>query len=315
MPLHIDYRPKDLNEVAGNRSVIDSLESILRRPQGRPHAYLFTGPSGCGKTTLGRIVASRLGCAAADLREIDSADFRGIDSIRDIRQQARLKPMAGNVRVWLLDEVHKLTNDAQNALLKILEDTPAHVYFILCTTDPEKLLKTIKSRCTPFTVSALSERQMTRYLKGVVDAERDATEEDFPEEAYKLIHESSQGHVRAAMVMLDKIIGLPANRIAKTIEQASTTESQIIDLCRLLLKKAPWKQIGMSLKSINESQEPESVRHAVLGYMNSVLLGSADIQAAVVIEAFKEPFFNSGKAGLTLACFDSVVDAPDEVPF
>lgn len=303
MPLHIDYRPKTLREMAGNNATIESLSAILSREKDIPHAFLFTGASGCGKTTLGRIVANTLGCSSNDYREIDSADFRGIDSIREIRQQARLKPMVGNVKVWLLDEVHKLTNDAMNALLKILEDTPSHVYFILCTTDPEKLLKTIKSRCMQFTVNPLSEKQMTRHLKKVVEQEGVT---DFPEEAYALIHQNSLGHVRAALVLLDKVIDLDPSSILKSIEQAASEEAQVIDLCRMLLARNSWKKIISVLKSLQETQEAESIRYAVLGYMNSVLLREDNKQAYQVIDLFKEPFFNSGKPGLTLACYESV---------
>jgi DNA polymerase-3 subunit gamma/tau len=308
MSLHIDYRPKTLAEVAGNRSTVDSLEAVLSRDKDIPHSFLFTGNSGCGKTTLGRIVASTLGCAPEDLKEVDVADFRGIDTIREIRQQARLRPMAGPCRVWILDEAQALTKDAQNALLKILEDTPSHVYFIICTTNPEKLLKTIRSRCMTFQVNPLSTKQMTRLLKGIVEMELDGDALDqFPEEAYKSIHKSSNGHVRAAVVILDKIIDLPAKSILKAIDQAEGEEAQVIDLCRILLKGGTWKKVSTILKSIQQDQDAESVRYGVLGYMNSVLLSSGDVEAAKVIEAFKEPFYNSGKAGLTAACFDCVM--------
>ena len=304
MPLHLTHRPKSLEQFQGNRTTVQSLGTILKRESDRPHAFLFTGNSGCGKTTLGRIVASSLGCAEVDLKEVDSADFRGIDSIREIRSQSRLKPMAGDVRVWLLDEVHKLTNDAQNALLKILEDTPAHVYFILCTTDPEKLLKTVKSRCMEFQVAPLSDREMVKHLKNIISLE---DVKDFPEEAYQALYESSFGHVRAAMVMLDKIIDLPPRSILKSIEKAASEESVVFNLCKLLLKKASWKEVGTLLQNLPEGTEEEGVRRLVLKYMTTVLMKENNVQAAITIEAFKEPFFNSGKAGFVLACYDSII--------
>lgn len=304
MPLHIDYRPKTLKEMEGNLSTIESLSAVLSRKSDIPHAFLFVGPSGCGKTTLGRIVAKELGCTDLDLREIDVADFRGIDTIREIRNQARLKPLAGSVRVWLLDEAQKMTGDAQSALLKILEEPPAHVYFIICTTDPEKLLKTIRSRCMIFSVGPLGERQMTRLLKRIVTQEE---VEEFPEEAYGLIHRASLGHVRAALVILDKIIDLPTESIIKSIQSAGKEEAQVIDLCRLLLKRASWKEIAKALSNLPDGAEPESVRHAVLGYMNSVLMKEQNAQAFIVADNFENNFYNSGKTGLTLACFRSTV--------
>ena len=302
MSLHIDYRPATLKEVEGNRSTVEALQAILSRESDKPHAFLFHGGSGCGKTTLGRIVANELGCAQADMREVDVADFRGIDTIRDIRQQARLKPMAGPVRVWLLDEVQKMTGDAQSALLKILEDTPAHVFFILCTTNPEKLLKTIISRCMAFSVGPLSERQTTRLLQRIVKAEG---VEGFPEEAYKQLHAASQGHPRRAVVELDRIIDLDPKSILKAIEQTSKDQALGIDLCRALLKREPWGKVAAVLRGLQD-QEEESLRRMVLGYMNAVLLKEDNQQAAQVIECFKGHFFDCGKAGLTQAAYDAV---------
>lgn len=301
-PLHLDYRPTTLKEFEGNRTTVESLSTVMSREKDIPHAFLFTGSSGCGKTTLGRIIKNMLGCSDADYKEMDSASVRGIDTIREIRNHTRLKPMSGKVRVWLLDECHKLTNDAQNALLKILEDTPTHVYFILCTTDPEKLLKTIKSRCMQFTVGPLSEKQMTRLLTKITQKEGI----DFPQEAYSYIHQNSLGHVRSALLILDKVIDLPASSIMKAIEQAQGDEAQVIELCRALLDKKKWNMVAQILRGVQETTEPESVRHAVLGYMNSVLLKTDKAQAAQVIECFKNNFFDSGKAGLTQACYDSI---------
>lgn len=301
-PLHIDYRPKTLKEMEGNRSTIEALQAILSREKDLPHAFLFHGGSGCGKTTLGRIVANELGCAPADMREVDVADFRGIDTIRDIRQQARLKPMAGPVRVWILDECHKLTGDAQNALLKILEDTPPHVFFILCTTDPEKLLKTIRSRCMAFSVGPLSERQTIRLLQRIVQAEG---VENFPEEAYKQLHAASQGHPRRAVVELDRIIDLDPKSVLKAIEQTSKDEALGVDLCRALLKREKWEKVAAVLRGLQD-QEEESLRRLVLKWMNTVLLKEDNQQAAHVIECFKGNFFDCGKAGLTQAAYDAV---------
>ena len=263
----------------------------------------------CGKTTLGRIVANELGCHSSSLREIDIAVFRSIDDVRRLREQARLRPMVGPVSVWILDEVHMLgrggdssKNEAQNALLKILEDTPPHVFFILCTTDPDKLLKTIRSRCMAFSVGPLSERQTTRLLQRIVKAEG---VEGFPEEAYKQLHAASQGHPRRAVVELDRIIDLDSKSILKAIEQTSKDEALGIDLCRALLKREPWGKVAAVLRGLQD-QEEESLRRMVLGYMNAVLLKEDNQQAAQVIECFKGHFFDCGKAGLTQAAYDAV---------
>ena len=127
MGLYQKYRPTNLKDFFGNDGLKRDLKPFLEGRRTPPKSILFTGPSGCGKTTLARILAYTIGCAEGDINELDTADFRGIDSIRDIRRQMNLVPLGGQARVWILDECHKLTNDAQNALLKALENPPAHV--------------------------------------------------------------------------------------------------------------------------------------------------------------------------------------------
>lgn len=312
MPFHIDYRPQTLKDVEGNLSTVESLQSVLSRDKKDiPHVYLLSGNRGCGKTTMGRIIKNELGCSDSDYKELDMACFRGINDIRAIRKQTSLKPMgSGGCRVWLLDEAHMIgdggasaKNEAQNALLKILEDTPESVYFILCTTNPEGLLPTIRSRCMQFTVAPLGERQMVRLLKKIVESEKAV---NFPPEAYQMIHKSSLGHVRDALQILEKIIDLPTARILKSIEEVACEESKLIELCQALLKQETWKSVSKIIRELPEKEEPESMRRAILAYMTSVLLKSDHAQAAICIDAFKEPFYNSGKAGLVLACYEAV---------
>ena len=138
-----------LIEVKDLRTYFHMEHGVLRAVDGinftiEPEETLgMVGESGCGKTTLARIVAAEVGCRPSELMEINGADKRGIDSVRYIIETTRYMTMSGGVRVVLIDEAHRLTSDAQAALLKICEDTPAHVYFILCTTEYKKLLPTL----------------------------------------------------------------------------------------------------------------------------------------------------------------------------
>lgn len=298
MSLYTNYRPKDLTQVWGNEDTCRALQTILNRPlEDVPHAFLLHGPSGCGKTTMARIIASSLGCAPEDYREVDSADFRGIDSIRDIRKQMRLRPMAGPCRVWLLDECHKLSNDAQNALLKALEDTPAHVYFILATTDPQYLIKTIQNRCTTLRVESLSVSEIAELVTSIAEAEG----KPITRQEAQTIATKANGSPRAALVSLDAVIDVEGEERAKAIERIKENEAQAIELCRALADKKGWKVLAGVLQKLDE--DPESLRRMVLGYFNTILLKDGTQHAAWVIECFSSPFYDTGKAGLSYACY------------
>lgn len=300
--LYRKHRPRKFKDVYGNRATVSSLASKLASPD-RPHAFLFSGPSGTGKTTLARIAARKLGCSGADLIEVDSADYRGIDSVRDIRQQMRLSPLSGEVRVWILDECHQLTGDAQSALLKALEDTPAHVYFMLATTHPQKLLPTIRNRCTPFNLSPLDEDDLLALLEGVLLKEA----KKVPDAVLAQIVQDSLGSARAALVMLEKVIDLAPGEMAEAAKTAALEEQETIALCRILVaKQKRWVDVTKILKGMTD-RDPEQVRLAVLGYCKTVLLGGENEQAFLVMDSFKEPFFNTGQAGLVRACYEAVL--------
>lgn len=304
--LHIDYRPKNFDEFIGNDETVDALVAMLQK-ENKPHALLFTGPSGCGKTTLARIVAQELGCnPEMDLKEIDVADNRGIETSREIIHQMRLKPLGGPCRVWIMDEVHRSTSDGQSALLKALEDTPSHCYFLLCTTDPDKLLPTILNRCTRFEVRSLVVPELVTLLEEISEAEQ----KPVPKDVLKQIATGANGSPRRALVTLDKVIDLPEDKMLEMAKFQEQTETQIIELCRAMIGKSSWKSIAGILKGLNE--DPEKVRYSILRYMDSVMLGAKDSndanlnRAYLVGCAFKNPFYSSGKSGLIQACFEAL---------
>ena len=193
---------------------------------------------------------------------------------------------------------HKLTNDAQNALLKILEDTPPHVYFILCTTDPHKLLKTIQGRCSQFTVKPLNERQMFKLLRSVVKAEG----QDIPKVIYEQITQDSFGHPRNALQILDQVLRVDPEQRLAVAKRSAEEQSESIELCRALIAGDGWKKVSGILNGLKD-QEPEGVRRHVMGYAQAVLLKVESNRAALVLEEFREPFFNGGFSLLVLACY------------
>jgi DNA polymerase III subunit gamma/tau len=299
--LYKKYRPSSLEEMVGNEEVLSTLSKMLEDIDKCPHSFLLTGPTGCGKTTIGRIIAEELGCADSDYNEIDTADFRGIDTVRDIRRKSQFKAMGGDVRVFLIDECHKMTNDAQNAILKLLEDTPSHVYIILATTDPQKLLATVKNRCTQLQMKPLPDPTMFKLLKKVVKQEG----EKLSEEIYEQIIQDSLGHPRNALQILDQTLRVDKDQRLEVARKIAEEQSESIALCRALIGKATWKEVCTILKGLKD-QEPEGIRRHVLGYAQSVLLNGANDKAALVIESFFEPFFNIGFPGLVYACYSVI---------
>ena len=297
MTLYRTYRPSSFDDIVGNENTIEAIQSCLAK-RGQPHSYLIHGPAGCGKTTIGRIIATTLGCKGADFMELDSADFRGIDTVRGIRRQLAYAPMEGPCRVWLLDECHQFSNDAQNALLKALEEPPPHVYFILCTTMPEKLLPTIRSRCSDHVVTTLTDSQMKRLLRHVVKAE----DTSMSAAIYSQIVQSSLGHPRRALTILDQVLGLPKDKQEAVAKRIAAEQSQVIDLCRALIQRASWKKIRTILAGLQE-EDAEAIRRQVLGYCKAILLKEENDTAAAVMETFMDPFYDSGHIQLVYACY------------
>ena len=297
--LYTKHRPTSLDEMFGNEITLKKLRSWVKNPK-RSHSLLLTGPSGCGKTTAARILAKEIGCSEVDYSEMDTADFRGIDSIRDLRAKIPYLPMEGKCRVWLLDECHKLTGDAQNALLKGLEEPPEHAYIILATTDPDKLIKTIRTRCTAFSFEPLNDKECISLIGAVAKEERIKVNA----KTIRMIADKSQGLPRQALSILEQVVNLDNPNVE--ISDIEETEKQTIDLCRAIMQKKPWKDVAAILKEVKT--EPEGIRQAILGYATSCLL-NGDQKAFFVLDAFIErgPFYEAGKARLATAAFEALI--------
>jgi len=295
-------RPKTLDEFHGNTSLKAALVSKLDI-KDRPRVFLFHGPSGCGKTTLARIMASAYGCDMdKDYQEFDIGDARGIDDARSIKQNIHYSPIGGPVKVYVLDECQASNQFFQEALLKVLEEPPKHVVFILCTTDPGKLKATVKRRCHDFQVQPLTNQEMDGFIKMTLTREG---LDGYPQEIITEIVKASQGSPGIAMKILDQVIdmGGDASQIMELVRRTQVAEASVIDLCHSLLAK-DWNDCARQLRAMPDKVEIESVRRAILRYMRKVLLGDRPSpQAAQVIMMFESPWFDGGLDGLVARCW------------
>lgn len=221
--LYRKYRPSSFSEVSGENEIVKSLKLSLKN-KSMAHAYLFSGPRGVGKTTVARLIAKGVNCLNlkengepcnecknckainegrfSDLIEIDAASNRSIDEIRSLKEKINYQPVEGLKKVYIIDEAHMLTKEAFNALLKTLEEPPAHVIFILATTELEKILPTIISRCQRYDFKPLDLEEMKSGLEHILKEENLSMTDD----VYPVIYENSSGSMRDSISILERLI-------------------------------------------------------------------------------------------------------------
>jgi DNA polymerase III subunit gamma/tau len=305
--LYVKYRPTTFEEMVGNESAIASLQKSITK-KNHSHVYLLSGPSGCGKTTVARIMAKTiLGASDICINEINSSSDRGIDTAREIIQQMRYSPSDGNCMVFILDEAHMLNKLFMNAILKAIEDTPEFVYFFICTTEPAKIITTIRNRCTEIKFKSLKVEELIQVIKRVCKLEKVTIDN----EVIETIAEKADGSPRKSLVLLERLINSTEKEQKAILSESMDDEdTEIIELARVLLAKKPWNEVNKilsKLKENNKLDDAETVRYIILGYMSAVLLKSANKQAAIVMDCFKENTFSTGKFGIILASFESIL--------
>jgi DNA polymerase III subunit gamma/tau len=261
--LYRKYRPADFSEVRDQDHIVSVLQGAIAKKQ-IPHALLFSGSRGTGKTTLARIFATAIGASSNDTYEIDAASNRGIDDVRELREAVHTLPYKSERKVYIIDEVHMLTKEAFNALLKTLEEPPEHVVFILATTEEEKLLDTILSRCQVFRFHSPSRAVLAAAVTDVAKKEGFTLKPD----AADLIAIAADGSFRDALSVLQKVIIASGDTLGDADEVAAIIGAPKHALLQELVTALSQKDIPTALSAIDTAYQS----HVDMKLFNRLLL-------------------------------------------
>ncbi|MCM3703541.1 DNA polymerase III subunit gamma/tau [Paenibacillus macerans] len=306
--LYRAWRPQSFQDMVGQQHIIRTLQNAIRE-QRLSHAYLFSGPRGTGKTSAAKILAKAVNCekgptaepcnecdacrritagAVMDVLEIDAASNRGVEEIRDLREKVKYAPTEVRKKVYIIDEVHMLTTEAFNALLKTLEEPPPHVMFILATTEPHRLPATVISRCQRFDFRRVSLEEQSERLKLICEKEGITAEE----EAIQYIARLSDGGMRDALSILDQIASFSGGQVSyqQVLEMTGGIASrQFAELAQTLLAGDVGGMLQMIDGFMQEGKSADKCMENLLYYFRDLLMVKMVPQADKLTERVLDP--------------------------
>lgn len=288
LALYRKYRPQSFSEVKDQDHIVSVLEGAIKKGT-IPHALLFSGTRGTGKTTMARIFARSIGVSDVDLYEIDAASNRGIEDIRELKEAVHTLPYQSEYKVYIIDEVHMLTKEAFNALLKTLEEPPAHVVFVLATTEEDKLLDTIKSRCQIFHFRSPSRAVLEEVVTAVAKKEKIKLDKG----AASLIAVAADNSFRDALSILQKVMMASADEVLKSDEVAVIIGAPKMQLLLQVLEALAKKDATNALEAVSEASASGAdfklfMRLLLLRVRAVVLLRNLPTKSETILADFNE---------------------------
>jgi DNA polymerase III subunit gamma/tau len=289
--LYRKYRPLDFSQVVGQEAVVRTLRNAIEHDQVR-QAYLFAGPRGTGKTSMARILAKALNAeggptpdfdsgmriartiadgTSLDVIEMDAASQRGIDEVREIRERAMLQPAEGRYKVYIVDEAHQLTTAAWNALLKLIEEPPPHLVFVFCTTEHQKVIPTVRSRCQTFVFQRPRLQELVAALRTVCEGEGI----DAPDSALSLIARGAGGSFRDAISTLDQLVAATGRSISvQDVLQlgAAVEEDVLFRLCDTIVDRDVAGALVLVEELSERGQDLAQLTRDLLEHLRQLLL-------------------------------------------